>query len=426
MLQLALAAGESAIDLDSMSKGLSVVVIKSKDTWNLSVRGAINTVSSVIENTATTAITEGIERATQALNTGINKVLDASADTLDSAVESLSDTLDTAAKSKAQEVVDMVYTQVVSEVETALNTLQYEDLSDKSIEEVTGLIDSLFTEAENNVTNLLNEIRNNNKDNPVVAVIVGKLTEGAYSYKTVIFQMQDSLLVYIEDALDKADSTYTDIMDAINGCMTQVRYDVINKAQVAIDNTKNEVQNSIQDVKITISSSIEEWTNAKKGQVTEEVVEKVKGQIVSSLNSFSDKCLSPTKTNLGKADSTTDKSVASMIKFGYRDYLMLFLFASICVNDDDVLCRVGDLIQLNMSHATGNGEAGQLVFTHNKGDQFKLSEACTYVTVGTSVKTDMLFMKMDFFNRLVLDPAVDADTQIKGVSTLQYHGLGGY
>ena len=115
-----------------------------------------------------------------------------------------------------------------------------------------------------------------------------------------------------------------------------------------------------------------------------------------------------------------------MLKFGYRDYLMLFLFASICVNDDDVLCRVGDLIQLNMSHATGNGEAGQLVFTHNKGDQFKLSEACTYVTVGTSVKTDMLFMKMDFFNRLVLDPAVDADTQIKGVSTLQYHGVGGY
>ena len=116
----------------------------------------------------------------------------------------------------------MVYTQVVSEVETALNKLQYEDLSDKSREEVTGLIDSLFTEAENNVTNLLNEIRNNNKDNPVVAVIVGKLTEGDYSYQTVIFQMQDSLLVYIEDALDKADSTYTDITDAINGCMTQV------------------------------------------------------------------------------------------------------------------------------------------------------------------------------------------------------------
>ena len=81
----------------------------------------------------------------------------------------------------------MVYTQVVSEVETALNKLQYEDLSDKSREEVTGLIDSLFTEAENNVTNLLNEIRNNNKDNPVVAVIVGKLTEGGeYSCKKAI------------------------------------------------------------------------------------------------------------------------------------------------------------------------------------------------------------------------------------------------
>ena len=127
-----------------------------------------------------------------------------------------------------------------------------------------------------------------------------------------------------------------------------------------------------------------------------------------------------------RTGAETGCQAQEMLKFGYRDYLMLMLFASICVNDDDVLCRVGDLIQLNMSHAKGNGEAGQLVFTHNKGDQFKLSEACTYVTVGTSVKTDMLFMKMDFFNRLVLDPTVDADTQIKGVSTLQYHGLGGY
>lgn len=237
------------------------------------------------------------------------------------------------------------------------------------------------------------------------------------------------ILSAIDDAFAQANGAAVDVAATINGCMTKVRFDVINTAQDAIEQTIDQVKGavvaSITGVKDKISASVTEWTNAKAEEVTEELVDKVKGEVVDALNGFSDKYLSSSGTNLGKANPT-DKSVSTMLKFGYRDYLMLMLFASICVKDEAVLQRVGDLIQLNMSHAKGNGEAGQLVFTHNKGDQFKLSEASTYVTVGTSVKTDMLFMKMDFFNRLVLDPAVDADTQIKGVSTLQYHGLGGY
>ena len=241
--------------------------------------------------------------------------------------------------------------------------------------------------------------------------------------------MKDLIQSKIDDAFAQASGAYVDVASTINGCMTKVRFDVINTAQKAIDETiksaESVVKGSITEVKDKISTSVTEWTNAKAEEVTEELVEKVKGEVVDALNGFSDKYLSSSGTNLGKANPT-DKSISTMLKFGYRDYLMLMLFASICVKDDPVLQRVGDLIQLNMSHAKGNGETGQLVFTHNKGDQFRLSEASTYVTVGTSVKTDMLFMKMDFFNRLVLDPAVDADTQIKGVSTLQYHGLGGY
>ena len=429
VLQLALAAGESAIDLDSMSKGLSVVVIKTKDTWNLSVRGAINTVSAVIENTATSAITAGVQKATQALNTGINKVLDASADTLNSAVGDLSNTLDTAAKAKAQEIIDSVYTQVVAEVENALNQLQIAEFSSNAQADVTDKIDQLFAEAESRVDAKVQEISDANKDNPVVVAVMQFIPEGEFGYKTKMGDMKDLIQSKIDDAFAQANGAAVDVVSSINGCMTKVRFDVINTAQNAIDETIKSaelvVKGSITEVKDKISTSVTQWTNAKAEEVTEELVEKVKGEVVDALNGFSDKYLSGSGTNLGKANPT-DKSVSTMLKFGYRDYLMLMLFASICVKDEPVLQRVGDLIQLNMSHATGNGEAGQLVFTHNKGDQFKLSEACTYVTVGTSVKTDMLFMKMDFFNRLVLDPAVDADTQIKGVSTLQYHGLGGY
>lgn len=103
------------------------------------------------------------------------------------------------------------------------------------------------------------------------------------------------ILSAIDDAFAQANGANVDVVSSINGCMTKVRFDVINTAQDAIEqtirNATDAVTASITGVKDKISASVTEWTNTKAEEVTEELVEKVKGEVVDALNGFSDKYL---------------------------------------------------------------------------------------------------------------------------------------
>ena len=85
------------------------------------------------------------------------------------------------------------------------------------------------------------------------------------------------------------------------------------------------------------------------------------------------------------------------------------------------------MIQLNIQNATGTPDKeGQVVFQHQKGKEFTLGEAKTYVSVQGSVKLDMLFLDMDFFNSLLKEDGADMEQQLDAVSTIQYKGVAGY
>lgn len=106
---------------------------------------------------------------------------------------------------------------------------------------------------------------------------------------------------------------------------------------------------------------------------------------------------------------------------------MLMLFINVCADDQIVLKRTADLIQLNMQNAKGGkGQEGQLLFVHNRESGFTMAEAKTYVTVQGCVKVDMLFLNMDFFNRLLAEEGTDIKEQVNAVATIPYNGIGGY
>ena len=127
------------------------------------------------------------------------------------------------------------------------------------------------------------------------------------------------------------------------------------------------------------------------------------------------------------ASKTTGSNVASMIKFGYKDYLMLLMFISVCVNDDAALGRTDDIIQLNMQNASGvKDKDDQNVFKHMKGEEFVMSEARTYVSVEGSVKIDLLLLDMDFFSRILIDDDMTQTEQMDTASTIEYKGIAGY
>ena len=82
----------------------------------------------------------------------------------------------------------------------------------------------------------------------------------------------------------------------------------------------------------------------KVEDLTEEAAEELKGQVTKITNEYMKDVLDSGADAVGSgfsgAEGQSSSSVASMLRFGYKDYLMLFTFLGLCVNEDALLLRV--------------------------------------------------------------------------------------
>lgn len=139
ILQLALAAGESAFDLSMMNAGLKVAVVKSKDTWSLSLKNAFETAAEKVADVTTVVIKEGAKK----ISDGIQGIVDATADNITTSVEELNENLTSATKSKMEEIVNTASNYVQSIIEEKLNDLQFLDDPNKIKAEVGKAFDEI-------------------------------------------------------------------------------------------------------------------------------------------------------------------------------------------------------------------------------------------------------------------------------------------
>lgn len=432
VLQLALAAAESAIDLDMMSKGLKVVVVKTKDTWSMSISGAVGIMKDAAVDALENKVQDVIFKAISRVDEGLNTLLDASAEELEGAIDKLTGTLSNAAQSKGQEIVDSIYTKLQSEMDNVLNELQFMDYAtlDGSLSrgEIEAQVDDLFEGLKAKVE----EMAAGYAGDPIADTMMSTLLGGITGSGGVIEVLQGK----IHSEIDKAyadTSKPLDVGETICNAMVKIKHDIIGVMQGELKRLEDEInaaaQKSIAQVTDDIKACKEKYLNAAGEELTEKVVMEAKDKVAEYVDGFTDTYLRDIeKPNLGgTTDMSTSSNVASMIKFGYKDYLMLMLFINIYTNEDNILSRTADLIQLNMRYATGvKDREEQLVFTHSRKDSFTMAEAKTYVTVQGSVRVDMLFLDLDFFNRLLVQEGTDIREQVGAVATIPYNGIAGY
>lgn len=434
VLQLALAAAESAVDLDMMSKGLKVVVVKTKDTWTMSMSGAVGLLRDTAESVMETALSGAIETATGYINEGINTVIDASADELSDVVTNLTDTVSNAANSKGQEIVDGIYTELQSEVDTLLNDLQFIDYStvDASRESIDAQVAELFASLKDKVGGIAAKYAGNPIGDELIPAVTNNITQPGGIIDNIHARITEMIDTAYEDIPGRLD-----IGSIICDYMGQIRYDIIKIMQKSINNLASSVQdaadNSIENVKNELQEHLNEAVSKQSKELEEKLVSEAKDKIVASLDNFSNKYLSDVEKpdiNVGAggtANVSKGSKLAAMVKFGYKDYLMLMMFIMVCANDEAVLGRTADIIQLNIQNATGESDqGGQVLFVHKQGSDFRMAEAKTYVAVQGSVKLDMLFLDMDFFNRLLAEEGTDIEEEVSAVSTIHYMGVAGY
>lgn len=427
VLQLALAAAESAIDLDMMSRGLKVVVVKTKDTWSMSISGAAGFMKDVVTDVVDTTISNAVAYVTE----GVNTVLDASAEELKGAIEQLTQTVSNAAQNKGQEIVDGIYTELQSEIDKMLNSMEFVDYAAldggcMSQTQVQNQVDTIFNELNAKVNGIFAKYAGN----PFADGLQDTLKDSIFGDNGVLKRVHEKINNLISTAY-MGTSGSVDIGDIICREMNQIRYDVIQIMQENVIALEKYVDSVAEQQVENITNQLNEYANECIADASEEITLSIKEKVASSMDNFSNTYLKDIeKPDLGSTGTTKVSSaakVASLIKFGYKDYLMLMLFINVCADDQIVLKRTADLIQLNMQNAKGGkGQEGQLLFVHNRESGFTMAEAKTYVTVQGCVKVDMLFLNMDFFNRLLAEEGTDIKEQVNAVATIPYNGIGGY
>lgn len=414
VLQLALAAGESAIDLDYISNGMKVAVVKSRDTWNLSLSGAKNKVSDI----ANLAIDAAAKNISSTVNGGIQKVLDSTTDELGSAINKLSSDLESAVNGKAEEIVNTAFSEVTSRITDALNQVQFIDYSKGDVEQE---INNIFDEAKNyDLASLF-------PDNEIAQTIISSNIIQNSANK-IIGSVEDKVLAVYKSAPDSASKVIT---ESINKWKT----DAMNSVKNAVSSTFTSAKDLVKDYANEASEKIGSFATGKVNEMTETAAEELKEKVSTATNDFMNKYIADgnAKSTMGSGlDATTSDggtSLANIIAFGYKDYLMLFTYLKLCTttgSESPVMKRIADVIQMNIQ----NNTQGEYKHKANESGKFSMSKARTYVQIEATVHLDMLFLDMDFFNRMIVDEnspngKVDVESDLAGTK-IKYSGFLGY
>ena len=228
------------------------------------------------------------------------------------------------------------------------------------------------------------------------------------------------------------------IADAVNGWKKEAMTNVKSGVSSVFASAKTVVNSYVTDIKTKIGNIASE----KVENMTEEAADKLKEKISSTTNEFMNKyitdgnAVSSVGSGLDANTKNGGTSLANIIAFGYKEYLMLFTYLKLCTStgpDSSVMKRIADVIQLNLSSTT---KTKDLVHPANKGAgtkdavYFSMSKAYTYVHVDATVSLDMLFLDMEFFNRMITDDSgeggtVDIESDLSGTK-IKYSGFLGY
>lgn len=427
VLQLALAAAESAIDLSAMNHGLSVAVVKTKDTWSLSMSGASNVLKDAGNAAAqmlTDKITDCTTKAITSVTNGLNDLLDAGADELEGAITDVANSLETSAQGLLESVADDILSAIMTEIEKGLNGLQYinngkEGDLDKEVtkEDVKREAQAIFTTLRGKLDAIVTDACGGN------AMALGVADTFKRYANQMIVDVETEVLNKIEEVQD------VDITVFIAGALNDLKLMVIEKGNRFITLIMSQIDSVAREAVKSTKESIQSYVSQCGEELTEEAAKKIKEEIGGLTDSFLESTLKISKPS---ASTEVKTSPVALFKFGYKDYLMLLTYISICCSDS-VLSRTSDVIQMNLQHA---GTSADYQHKANAdGGSFLMSKAYTYLSVSATAELDMFFMKFDIFSDQVANEETEVSTDLteeiqteeeNSGTQIVYKGLLGY
>ena len=352
VLLLASALTESVLDVNDLVSGKTVALYKNPKVWRARYfRGIVQAAAKTAANTLYKKMNEYTDDAKEEFNTTLE-------DYVDNMVNTSTDTIITSIQTPIQEKVLWCTAQVGDArdgLEERLKTALKESLdkmqADMEAEVSTG---GLVAQAKLKAFKTINNSETVDKLVEAVMQTAGITSEN-------VNQLTESINNNIKDFFKKRKKS---LVDTINS--------VIDKTQL-----KEKLKNGVGSALDAANSSAQEAINNKINEFNKEF-EGAGGDAIAigdgnnklELNGF-------------------DKTKASTFEMSYKDYLMVFLSIQYLIDEQSVICRMGNLIQTNAS------KEGSLYYA---GKGFSMQEATVLLQVKAEAQIQPVFMNLKTFN----------------------------
>ena len=352
VLLLAAALTESVLDVNDLVSGKTVALYKNRQVWRARyTRGIVQAAAKTAANTLYKKMNEYTDDAKESFNYTLE-------DYVDNMVDTSTDTIITSIQTPIQEKILWCTAQVgdardglEDRLKTALKESFDKMQADMEAEVATG---GLVAQAKLKAFKFINTDESRDKLVETVMQTAGITSEN-------VNQLTES------------------INNSIKLFFDGKRKRLEEEIHSVIDNThlKDKLKNSVGSALDAANSSAQEAINNKINEFNKEF-EGAGGDAITigdgnnklELNGF-------------------DKTKASTFEMSYKDYLMVFLAIQYLIDEQSVICRMGNLIQTNAS------KEGSLYYA---GKGFSMQEATVLLQVKAEAQIQPVFMNLKTFN----------------------------
>ena len=319
---------ESGADLEALRNGESVPLFKNQQTWRTSFKGFGNQAKDAIFSISKYAIDEGVRYLTAMLDMTDEELGNYIEKHSEAVVDSVTNSFDTLIQHHAFSAIQATT--------TAINNAIMEKKFDPSINiedyVITELDDWLEGQAKENTSleNHVKQIAVNAIKNEFLGKLIESIENGTDGHET-------------KNILTKIKNTIKAALESDNS-VAELRIELKQKVNAAINTGAEELKNLLH-----------------------ETLDKTFGQ--------------------SKGINIDGTGTASVIAFSYKDYLRLFTLIGLTSNQESVLLRTADVIQLNMMHKKND-------------NSYRLCEAVTYVKMDADIQVKPVLIALPLFSGL--------------------------
>lgn len=410
-MTIGLAIAESAWDLVELRKGEAVPLMKNSQTWVMKPSGIASEVKSELVNVTTTAVNKVVDKGYEVLNDAIEMT----SEELEALINDSQDGLSNLTSAAISTVTSQFYNyanEALQEVVELCNSANQKAMLDPNY---TGL-GATQAKVEEVKTALNTWLQNQSGEDPVALEV--KTLAVNYLLENGGQQIQD--IFNTIDAQSKPGALTTVLETKLQEIQSVI--------QIKVDGLLNQAGSKLNEMRTNLTNKLKDAAS--------EGAEKLKETLSNEISG----AFGVVPTNNGAKASSTNSAVSSLLSWTYSDYLRIFVVVGLFTNEELMLLRIADMIELNMQKK--NNEYAVITTTETvttsrffglwkkteekevssvNSEAFSLSKSYTYLSIHATLQVKPLMMTLPFM-------ADTVENQLTGTNwyEIEYSGTLGY